>query len=156
MSSPPPPVVPDRAAPIMQVLAVQQTLLAELSPLAEQQEGLIKSGDTAGLLTLLSQRQGIIDRFLDTQSDLTRLTADLSRQPAPLPESSRRRLLDLAAEVDRHLSRIVALDGDDQTRLRAARDRTQEELTGLDAGRSAHRAYLRSRTVTSRFADRRG
>ena len=50
----------------------------------------------------------------------------------------------------------MRLDERDRDLMEANRDSIGEALNGLTTAREARQAYLNARTVTNRFADRRG
>lgn len=141
---------------VLTVLERQRDLLGELTSLAERQGALIDDGRGEALLELLAARQQVVDGFIGTDAELSKLLAELPTRLPGLAPDRRQALSDAAIEVDRRLARLHELDTRDRDRLRAARDRTRGCLTSIDAGRQANQAYRRPSSVTTRFADERG
>ena len=145
----------DSLGELIRLLEEQKSLIERLGDLARRQGALIEDGHTEALLELLSERQGIMDRFVISQDGLSRLAESL-RPAGDLAETSRNRVGELVEDISRQLAEILGLDDRDREALRAGRDRLGEELSGLGAARQARSAYLKSRSVSNRFADREG
>jgi hypothetical protein len=141
---------------LMDVLNQQHALVDELSDLADRQAELIRDGQTDALLSLLTQRQGIIDRFAGTQADLGRLTENIEARLQTVDETTRRTVQRLLADIGERLAEVMQRDEQDQQALEAARSATSHEIGSLGAARQARRAYLGGRAVNNRFADQRG
>ena len=133
----------------------QQVLAEELWELAQRQGALVEAGDSEGLLSLLAQRQSVTDRFLAAQQGMSGL-CEACRAAGEAPAPSRQRIAALMGGVTRRLEEILARDEQDRALLEACRARNAQELSGLGAARDAQRAYVGARTVTNRFADRKG
>ena len=146
----------DWAAELIDVFHAQRSLINELKPLAERQRALIEAGHTDALLELLGERQRIIDRFVEMDQDLARLTGDLPQRLQAVPEQRRGEIQALAAEIDEGIQLVLQHDEADQVQLKAARDRTRGQLATLSAARTARNAYLRPNAATNRFADQQG
>lgn len=143
----------DSLPELIRLLEEQKELIERLGGLAGRQGALIEAGHTEALLELLSQRQRIMDRFVISQDGLSRLTETL-RAAGDLAETSRSRIGGLVEDISQQLAEILRLDDRDRETLQAGRDRLGEELSGLGAARQARAAYLKSRSVSNRFADR--
>jgi hypothetical protein len=133
----------------------QQALAEELWELAQRQGALVEAGDSEGLLSLLARRQSVTDRFLAAQEGLSGL-CEACRAAGDAPAPSRERIATLMGGVTRRLEEILARDEHDRALLETCRTRNAQELAGLGAAREAQRAYVGARTVTNRFADRKG
>ncbi len=138
------------------LLHSQQSLIEQLTPLAQRQGVLISEGRTEALLTVLAERQSIIDRFLATQQGLVDLAGNLPDRLDHLPEARRRQIRHLVRDIDEGLARVMEVDRRDQEQLKSARDQSKDALQGLGTARSAHKAYHAPPSGTNRFADRRG
>lgn len=143
---------------ICAVLGEQAQLVGRLVELARDQGELIRERRTDDLLTLLADRQRIIDRFGALQPDLNELTADLDARLAGVAPSAASRIRTLLGEIEDALGTVLTRDAADEADLRAGRDAIRRELTGVDQGRQARSAYLHpgSGGAGSRFADRKG
>ncbi len=132
----------------------QQALAEDLWELAQRQGALVEAGDSEGLLALLARRQSVTDRFLAAQEGLSGLCEACRAAGDSAP--SRERIATLMGGVTRRLEEILARDEHDRALLETCRTRNAQELAGLGAAREAQRAYVGARTVTNRFADRKG
>jgi hypothetical protein len=143
---------------LISLLERQQTLVRRLLDLAEGQAALINRGSTDELLSLLGQRQRLVDTFVATQDDLTRLTTDLDQRLASAPPGARGRIRQLLGAVGDALAEIVARDSIDQQSLRTTRDAARDELSRVGVARVAHSAYRPAAVpaALSRFADQHG
>ncbi len=147
----------NHAPPVDQLIGQlerQQALAEELWELAQRQGALVEAGDSEGLLSLLARRQSVTDRFLAAQEGLSGLCEACRAAGDAAP--SRERIATLMADVTRRLEEILARDEQDRAILETCRARSAQELSGLGAAREAQRAYVGARTVTNRFADRKG
>ncbi len=144
------------AESLITMLTRQQALIHRLSDLARRQGELIDSGDADALLTLLGQRQQIMDQFVASQDDLTLLADACRGETGPVPEGTCARITTLVEDISERLGEIMRLDEQDRARLESNRDRVGADLVGLSTSRAAHDAYVRARAVTNRFADRQG
>ncbi len=136
---------------LLKLLSHQRTLYRRLRSLAERQKALVMSDDVSPLLSLLTERQRLVD-------GLTRLNARLApfRKRWPeiyglLDEATRRRVSEMLEEANASLGAILAGDGRDCTALSARREHAANRLTRLDARRRASDAYAADRAgATSR------
>ncbi len=140
---------------LIKLLERQQALAEQLAGLADRQATLIDARDTDDLLVLLTHRQRIMDQFTAGQDSLARLS-EAARRAEPPPSDTHQRIGTLIEDISDRLTGIMRLDERDRDLLAANRDAIGEALTGLATAREARKAYLSARTVTNRFADRRG
>lgn len=140
---------------LIKLLERQQALVEQLAGLADKQAGLIEAGDSDGLLVVLTQRQRIMDQFTAAQDSLSRLS-DAARRAEPAEPATQERIGTLIEDISARLTEIMRLDEKDRALLETSRGRIGEALSGLTTARDARQAYLRARSVTNRFADRRG
>ncbi len=140
---------------LIKLLERQQALAEQLAGLADRQATLIDARDTDDLLVLLTHRQRIMDQFTAGQDSLARLSA-AARRVGPPPSDTHQRIGTLIEDISDRLTGIMRLDERDRDLLESNRDAIGEALTGLATAREARQAYLNARTVTNRFADRRG
>ena len=155
---PSPPPAPPASWPdsLLALLEEQQALTHELTELAAGQSELIASGRTEALLGLLARRQRLVDQFVSGQSALARLAAELESRADELVDDQRDRIRSLLDEVAAGLANVMQQDEQDQKHLEAEREGRGRQLADVDVGKSARDAYLKSRAVINRFADRKG
>lgn len=149
---------------LISLLERQQALVDRLLDLATGQAALISrapggsGGGADELLSLLGQRQRLVDDFVATQDDLSQLTTDLDQRLATAPASARGRIRQLLGAVGDALADIVARDSADQQALRTTRDAARDELSRVGVARVAHSAYRPAALSAgnARFADQHG
>ena len=141
---------------LIRVLQEQQSLVEQLAKLATQQSELVESGKTEALLSVLGRRQALIDRVIASQGDLTTLLEELRCDRSNVSEHSRRQIGGLVETINHQLAQVMKRDSEDQERLESRRDRTRQELTGVETAKKAHQAYFKPHPVMNRFADRQG
>jgi len=141
---------------LVRMLEHQLALVEQLGVLAERQSGFIDTGDSDALLTLLSQRQQVMDQFTASQDELAALSEACQASPSPVDAGTRARIAALVDDISARLGSIMQRDEFDRNRLEASRNQVGESLVGLSTARAARDAYVRARAVTNRFADRQG
>ncbi len=149
----------DQAASIntlVELLESQQALVEELGLLAARQPSLIEAGESDGLLALLADRQRIMDRLVGDQEPISQLAESLDHPAGTLGAEARARISRVAAVISGRLSQIVRSDEEDRVLIGARCQRASRTMAKLDTAKQAHSAYLRSRAVSNRFADRQG
>ncbi len=140
---------------LIKLLERQQALAEQLAGLANRQATLIDARDTDDLLVLLTHRQRIMDQFTAGQDSLARLS-EAAHRAEPGTSDAHQRIAALIEDISDRLTGIMRLDERDRDLLEANRDSIGAALNGLATAREARLAYLNARTVTNRFADRRG
>ncbi len=142
---------------LIRMLQEQQSLVEQLAKLATQQSELVESGKTEALLSVLGRRQELIDRVIATsQGDLTTLLEQLRCERNNVSEDSKRQIGGLVETINHQLAQVMKRDSEDQERLESRRDRTRQELAGVETAKKAHQAYFKPHPVMNRFADRQG
>ncbi len=141
---------------LVELLEAQQGLVEELSLLAARQPPLIEAGESDGLLALLADRQRIMDRLFGDQERISQLAESIDHPDGTLGGEARTRISRVAAAISGRLSQIVRSDEEDQLLIGARSQRASRMMAKLDTAKQAHSAYLRSRAVSNRFADRQG
>ena len=140
---------------LIKLLERQHALVVELARMAERQGALIASGDSDALMALLAQRQQIMDQFQASQDSLTQLSENHSGWNS-VDDEPRRRIGGLVDDITRRLAVVMERDEQAREELTANRDRLGAELSGLSTARQAQQAYVKSRALNNRFADRQG
>lgn len=144
------------AQSLITMLKEQDSLALKLAHLSSRQSELIESGRTDALLSVLSVRQGIIDKFVACQGKLASMIAEVQSPSSEVSDSSRKQIASLVKTINTKLADVMDSDKQDQDRLQIDKSRTKYQLEELDAGEKAHRAYSNVSVVVNRFADRQG
>ena len=136
------------------LLEEQEQLFAQLDSLGEQQTRLVEDDDAEGLLTLLAERQRLIDSIAANNEILSPYRARWGAFLGELadPERDRlRRRVDIVAEL---AGRIAVRDESHRQLLELRRTRVATELTKVGRARGAVAAYGQAAGATPRFQDR--
>lgn len=141
---------------LLNMLQQQKALLERLAQLAEYQGSLINEGNTDSLLSLLAERQQMIDRFLALQRDLGGLTENLEARLERVEQGRRKQIQGLIAEIGQLLERVMQHDEQDRQTLETARNQTRDELQEIGNAARARQAYQGAASGTARFADQQG
>jgi flagellar biosynthesis/type III secretory pathway chaperone len=152
---------PPSATEFARLLRRQHALYVQLRDLSEQQRSSLEEGSTQDLLTVLSQRQSVVDDLSETASALAANGGQWNQYLGELPDRERDELRELVADVQRLAEEVMQRDEHDQSQLRSMRQRVGGELRGLHAGHAAANAYRGGAAGTQappprtpRFADR--
>ncbi len=136
------------------LLQRQQELFSELDAMSARQSELIEAQDTDRLLTVLAERQSVIDRIADTSVRLEPYRASWDAVIAGLDESGKervRRRIDLLAEL---AERVARRDEADRRLLEERRDAVAGEMVQINRGRGAMAAYGTGPQTGARMQDR--
>lgn len=143
---------------LVELLSRQRDLYRQLKSLSDQQAGLIERGETEQLLSVLGQRQQIVD-------ELSRLTGELGpyrenwRQLSErLATPDREQVHELIDEVETTLNAIVSQDDRDRQQLAGSREAVGQQVQKVQHAGSAVNAYRAGPQGSgpSRFADQEG
>jgi len=129
------------ASEIASLLAEQRDLYMQLSQLTEKQRGLITGDEPERLLTLLAQRQQLIERLQTVGRRLKPYQANWRQVRGRLPESDGRRIDGLVGEINTLLAGIMKQDETDAALLSARKGETHRAIGTVQTGRQADRAY---------------
>ena len=131
----------EEAQDVIALLERQRDLYRELKSHSDQQEALIASGATDRLLSLLAQRQKLIDGLSEVSASLapyrSRIAAIADQSAAGLGEHMR----GLVEEVRVLLESIIELDEKGKQDLAAARDRVGGQIRQAAGAVAATGAY---------------
>lgn len=141
---------------LIAMLKEQDSLACELSHLSSKQAELIEAGQTDALLSVLSVRQGIINKFVASQRKLAEVMDQVQSPTREVSDSSRKQIASLVETINIKLADVMNSDKQDQDRLRIDKKRTKGQLAELDTGEKAHRAYRNVPQAINRFADSQG
>jgi len=134
-------IEPPPDAGLAPLLRRQHELYRRLRGLSDQQRQALEHGSTQGLLTVLGQRQSVVDELSEVAGELSAVGDRWSSLVEALGEEERRELQGLTREVQRLAEEVMQRDEDDQTRLRGMRRDKGEELGAMHSNRAAAAAY---------------
>lgn len=142
---------------VFSLLQQQRDLYRELKSQSERQDALIASGETDQLLTLLAQRQRLIDGLGQVSSALSpyrsRIAAIADQAPVGVGEQMR----EMVEEVRGLLESIIAFDEKGKADLEVARDRVGAQIRQAAGAVAAAGAYGRSGVSSgAKFTEQRG
>ena len=141
---------------LITMLKEQNSLAHELAHLSSKQSELIETGQTDALLSVLSVRQGIINKFVASQGKLAAMSVEVQSPTKEISDSLRKQIASLVEAINIKLAEVMNSDKQDQDRLQVGKSRTKGQLAELDAGGKAHRAYTNVPQAINRFADSQG
>lgn len=126
---------------LVRLLDEQADLCGRLDVLSQKQSDHVRAGETEPLLTVLAERQPLIDRVVEINAVLEPLRASPEATLGRLSEVDRRsveaRIDDIAGAVDR----IRRRDDQDRQVLEEQRRAVADELAGMGRLRGAVAAY---------------
>lgn len=137
-------------------LSKQRSLLQSLLRLAESQSRLIESSEHDSLLSLVHERQTIIEELVVIRSNLIEKSEEL-RVRSEFLSDQERESIQLQIDETRDLSRkVLAIDTQDVDRLKESRGSCQEKLADMTHAINARKGYQSSEQSSPRFADAKG
>lgn len=142
---------------LLDVLDRQQALADRLADLSNRQQALIDTNRTDELLSLLGQRQQVVDQFLSVQDRFAELTAEFDQRLDSLDAARRSVLRARIDAISGQLDTIMRSDQSDQQRLESARGGVVNDIEKIGASRRAGSAYGTPKARQgARYADERG
>lgn len=131
----------NEAARLMQLLDRQRVLYRRLRILTERQRALVIQEDSQALLTLLADRQKLVDELMSLNNELTAFRRDWTNVYSRLDEPSRRRVAEMLEEANVSLGAILQSDSRDSATLSARRQEIADRMVAVDSGSRAGAAY---------------
>jgi len=144
------------AQQMIALLQRQRDGYQQLVALGEQQSKLIEDGHGEQLLTLLAQRQLLIDQMTSLGEQIAAFHQQWPTVSVALGEHNSRKVRDLVAEVEALLATILQRDDKDRAQLELAHHQKGQELSKTASAPQALRAYKSAATGSPRFTDRQG
>jgi hypothetical protein len=126
---------------LLRLLDGQVELAGALDRLSQRQTDLLGSGDVAGVLVILGERQPIVDRLVATAAELEPFIRRMGELLPGLAAPERAEVVSRVARIDELLGAVGARDEADGAALAAQRQRVGQELAELSKGGTALRAY---------------
>ncbi len=150
---------PDWAIGLIDLLEQQRAIYEQLQTLSHRQSELVASGDAEPLLSVLSQRQRLIDDLTQLNGQLEPYKQNWPALWARLDSDTQKTVQGLIDQVQLLLGQIVAQDEKDRVALSAQRERTSSEIKQLRTGSAINRAYGRPQGAPddqNRYTDQQG
>ena len=143
---------------LSRILDNQIELYRKLVVLSERQTGAIESHDTDALLTLLGQRQALVEGVTRLNEDLEPFTNRWQELSSRLPESSKTEVRERLDTLDGLVAKIAKRDEQDRAALEQRRDEVSAELKSAGQQRGAINAYAdqQRQAHVPRYQDRQG
>lgn len=152
---------PDSAQQVramIDLLAEQRDLYQQLKTLSDQQACCIRDGSTEALLTVLSQRQGLIEALTRSNTQVAPYRQRWSDLGGSVDADQREQVRQVLAQIEQMLQEIMAQDDRDRAELKSVQQQLGTQLNQVGQASRAIRAYG-SRTSGPRpatFTDRQG
>lgn len=146
---------PDWAADLIELLGEQRDIYAQLQELSEKQAALVAEGDAESLLTLLAERQTLIDKLTQLNGRVEPYKQNWPTLWSQLDAQSQRRVQGLIDQVQSLLDRIVQQDERDREALSEQRERIGAQMTRTSQGSAVNKAYGAG-AAEPRYTDREG
>lgn len=143
---------------LIDLLDRQQAIYLQLQCFSHRQTQLIDAGDAEALLSLLDERQRLIDQLMAISREVEPFKQRWPALWTSLDEPAKEELKTHIDAVQAMLDRILQQDERDRAALTEHRRRIAQQMTSLHRGASAHQIYRSSsaRPTDSRFTDQRG
>ncbi len=126
---------------LVELLGRQQGLYRQLRLLADRQRSLVTQDDPEPLLALLADRQRLVDRLVDLNTQLAPFRENWSDVYGRLNEPARKQVAILLEEVNTSLGAILKSDRTDTATLTAKRESMSNRMADVNAGSRASAAY---------------
>ena len=129
------------AARLVELLKRQNALYRRLRKLAERQRALVAQDEVQPLLSLLAERQQVVDGLVNANQELAPFRTDWSERYQRFDEPTRRQVAELLEEANASLGTILQSDQQDSATLSAKRMDVAERLAAAETGSRASAAY---------------
>lgn len=126
---------------MVELLKQQNALYRRLRMLAERQRTLVAQDDVQPLLSLLAERQQVVDGLVKANQELAPFRTDWSDRYQRLDEPTRRQVAELLEEANASLGTILQSDQQDSATLSAKRMDVADRLAAAETGSRASAAY---------------
>jgi hypothetical protein len=145
---------PDPTARVFAAFEGRAQALRALLSLQERQRDALDRDDSEGVLSVLAERQNVIDGLADRDAEL-RAADELFEKWAPTASPRERARAEATRNEVHGLARqLAALDAEDGARLRRRADELSEEMASLAAVHKASGAYGGPAPSGPRYQDR--
>ena len=127
----------------IELLRHQRTLYRKLRSLAERQKALVLREDGEGLMSLLAERQRLVDGLVQLSQQMGPFRAQWTEFFRGLENAQRIEVAELLEEVNASLGAILKSDARDTAMMTARRESVATELGAMGGRRKAASAYAR-------------
>ena len=141
---------------LVTLLTQQRDAYRQLSTLSDQQSDLIARGETEQLLTVLSQRQGLVDVVGQIHDKLAPYRQPWEQRSAALSDEQRPQVRQLLDEVETLLGYVLQQDDEARRQLEVAQKKIGSQLSEVARAGSALNAYKGAASTDARFTDKQG
>jgi hypothetical protein len=138
---------------VIALLTEQRDLYRQLQGLADRQRGFITGNQPERLLTILAERQQLIDRLQVVSHRLRPFRSHWRELREEMDPARGQEADGLVAEVDGLLANILKQDEADAALLSVRKSETQQRIGAVQAGRQVSRAYAASYSAPSTGGD---
>jgi hypothetical protein len=138
---------------LVQLLEHQRTLYRRLRTLADRQRTMIVQDDVQPLLSLLSERQKLVDGLVGLGRRLAPFREHWPATYGTLDEPTRRQVSELLEEANTALGSILQCDRHDTATLSARRQDVANQLSSMDGGARVGAAYAATARRASSVTD---
>ena len=128
-------------ATLVRALTAQKGLYVQILALAKQQSGLVATGESEALMSVLAARSRLIEQVAPLDRELQPFKGHWQEVLDGLPTSDRKVVGGLLQEVQRLLSEILATDERDKESLVRQKTFVGAEIKRTVNGAALHRAY---------------
>lgn len=159
------PALVDDLPVLLELLQRQRSLYRQLRELSGRQGPLVTQGLAEPLLSLLAQRQRLIDELAAVNERLEPFRRDWPRLWVSLPDDDQERVAGLVKETQELLASILTQDERDREVLQSARGQILQEIDKMSRSSHAVSAYQTApaagyakagAAANNRFTDRQG
>lgn len=153
---------PDWTRALTEILSRQRSICMDLQRHSRRQRQLIEQERQELLLTVLSERQNLIDELTVLSNNLEPFRMQWPELWARLDEAQQASVSRLVNEVQSLVDEIMTSDATDRDRIELEKQKLRDAMARLNHGRQSHRAYTspgsvgRSRPGGNRFTDQQG
>ena len=123
------------------MLEAQRSVCLRLDEMSLVQQGLVRSGDTAAVLGVLAERQGMVEELQRISAELEPFRARRQELMARLGETERAVYERLVEEISGLVEGVKTRDDQDRVEMERQRGEVTSELTGMYPARGAVAAY---------------
>ncbi|MBL8880216.1 MAG: hypothetical protein JNG88_13945 [Phycisphaerales bacterium] len=129
---------------LIDLLTEQHERYRRLRELSEQQRSLICGDRPEQLLSILQERQSLVNALTKLNVSLAPFRRNWDEMYAALPDEIRRRASELLGEINASLQVILKNDHQDSALLAARKQLVANELSDLGGTRAAGTAYAKA------------
>lgn len=126
---------------LTRLLEEQRVLCVRLEELSREQQAQVRAGQTDGVLSVLGERQGVIDRLRALGAEMEPFRQRRAELMSRISESDRARFESLVDEIALLVERVRGRDEEDREELEKQRGGVARELTAMVRSRGAVAAY---------------